>query len=328
MIYPQGKLENLHRQPFFLNSSENIGYVQLDNAEMHLLSSYDGTEVIRLKLFDGANWTTVPVPEWKGSENILITKGEVLYHTRSLKKRLKQGDFVSLSGLKDVLHLIPVGEAEAIYTVSSPLFQSYGKNIENIMSIAAQVEEKDGYTAEHCNRIKSFSLLLGEEMDLGRDMLYNLHFGAQLHDIGKLKIPDSILGKPAALTNEEWQIMRQHTLFGTEIIKDMNLPFLEQAIPIIEQHHERYNGSGYPFGLQKEEIHMGAAIVAVVDSYDAMTSERVYKKARPAEEAIEEIRRNREVLFHPDVVDVFMKKVADFSNAQFSSVALPVGAAQ
>lgn len=279
---------------------------------MHLLSSYDGTEIIRLKLLRNANWTLMPVQAWKGSENLLITQGEVLYQTRNQKKWLQKGDFVSLAGLKEVLHLIPAGEAEVIYTVSSPLFQSYGENIENIMMLASQVEEKDGYTAEHCNRIKSFSLALGEEMGLDRDTLYNLRFGAQLHDIGKVKVPDSILGKPAALTNAEWQIMRQHTLFGTEIIKEMNFPFLERAIPIIEQHHERYNGSGYPYGLQKDHIHIGAAIVAVVDSYDAMTSERVYKKARPAEEAIKEIQCNREILYHPDVVDAFMDKVAEF----------------
>lgn len=314
IIQTQNKLNEIHKEPFVLSRGEHIGCVKFEKIESHLLSSYDGTEIVRVLLGKGSNWTFLPKANTTHLESVLILKGHSTYKNKGVHRELKEGDFLSLTGFSSVIHLVANEATEIIYTTSKPVFENYGATIENVLNLASQVEEKDGYTAEHCNRIKTFSMILGEEMNLDSDSLYSLSFGSQLHDIGKVKVPDNILGKPDKLTAAEWDIMRKHTLYGTEIIRDMNLPFLDNALPIIEQHHERYNGSGYPFGLKKEEIHTGAAIVAVVDSYDAMTSDRVYQKGRSKEEAIEEIQKNREILYHPEVVDAFLDKVDEITS--------------
>lgn len=311
IIYVHDNMLELHKKPFILSKDQHIGYIQSENVDTFLLSSHGNTEIMRVILHGDSFWTIGPSVDWDGQESILVVRGELSYINKNERLTLKEGDFLSLAGLKNVIQLNPKDTAEIIYTISKPIFKQYGNNIKNILSIANKVEEKDGYTADHCNRIKTFSMLIGNHMNFDSEGLYSLRFGSHLHDVGKLKVPDSILGKPSKLTQKEWEIMKQHTLFGSEMIREMNVPSLASSIPVIEQHHERYNGSGYPFGLNKNEIHIGAAVVAVVDSYDAMTSDRVYQKGRTSEEAIEEIQKNREILYHPDVVDAFMDKVEE-----------------
>ena len=174
------------------------------------------------------------------------------------------------------------------------------------MDLAISVEEKDGYTADHCQRIMELSMKVGEKIGLSSEELYTLHIGSFLHDVGKTKIPDCILNKPAKLTNEEYELMKKHTLYGGELLRSTGSPTLIRAATVVEQHHERYNGSGYPFGLKGNEIPLLSSIVGVVDSFDAMTSVRVYSQGRSQEEALEELIRERGRLFNPDVVDAFL----------------------
>lgn len=149
------------------------------------------------------------------------------------------------------------------------------------------------------------SLLVADVMQLSAKELYQLNLGSFLHDIGKIKVPDHVLNKPGKLTDSEWAIMKSHPIYGKIIMEETKFPSLVEAAPIVEQHHERYDGKGYPYGLQKNEILIGASIVSVVDSYDAMTTDRVYRKALSIEEAFSEIQEGKESQFHPDVVDAF-----------------------
>jgi putative nucleotidyltransferase with HDIG domain len=128
--------------------------------------------------------------------------------------------------------------------------------------------------------------------------------GALLHDIGKIGIPDAILRKPGPLTEEEWTIMRQHPRIGYEMLKQID--FLKQAVPIILHHHERFDGRGYPAGLAEDQIPLGARIFAVADTYDAITSDRPYRKGRSHATAVEEVRKGCGTQFDPLVVEALL----------------------
>ncbi|MBD0327573.1 MAG: HD-GYP domain-containing protein, partial [Pyrinomonadaceae bacterium] len=169
--------------------------------------------------------------------------------------------------------------------------------------LAAALETRDRDTHGHSERVVTFSLRLGLELGLDKEQLRALEFGALLHDIGKIGIPDGILRKPAQLTNEEWEQMRQHPLLGQSILR--GIKFLEGAALVVGQHHEKWDGSGYPLGLRGEEIDLNARIFAVADAFDAMISDRVYRAGRSYEEAAEELDRFAGKQFDPTVVAAF-----------------------
>jgi HD-GYP domain-containing protein (c-di-GMP phosphodiesterase class II) len=135
--------------------------------------------------------------------------------------------------------------------------------------------------------VVTYSLRLGREYGLDRRQLKALEFGSLLHDIGKIGVPDSILRKPAKLTDEEWILMREHPLHGQQILR--GIEFLEGAARVVAQHHEKWDGSGYPRGLREDEIDLCARIFAVADAFDAITSDRVYRRGKPYEAAAQEL---------------------------------------
>jgi HD-GYP domain-containing protein (c-di-GMP phosphodiesterase class II) len=172
-----------------------------------------------------------------------------------------------------------------------------------LRALTAALEARDRDTHGHSERVVSFSLRLGLEMRLDAEQTRSLEFGALLHDIGKLGIPDSILRKPARLTEDEWTKMRLHPLLGQRILR--GIEFLEGAARVVAQHHEKWDGSGYPLRLRGEEIDQNARIFAVADAFDAITSDRVYRRGRSYAEAAVEIEANAGTQFDPEVVEVF-----------------------
>ncbi len=172
-----------------------------------------------------------------------------------------------------------------------------------LKALTSALDTRDTETAGHSERVVSFSLQLGREMGLDGERLRSLEFGALLHDIGKIGVPDAILRKPAALDEAEWQKMRLHPLYGQEILRGID--FLEGAGRVVAQHHEKFDGSGYPLGMRGEEIDLGARIFAVADAFDAMTSDRVYRKGRSYELALEELDRCGGAHFDPQVIEAF-----------------------
>jgi len=172
-----------------------------------------------------------------------------------------------------------------------------------VLSLAKTVDAKDSYTGNHSQRLSELALAVGECLGI-TDLAEDLHWGALLHDIGKIGIPDKILNKPGPLTPEEWAIMKQHPLIGAQILEPV--PKLVGAARIVRYHHEWWNGEGYPEGLQGEAIPIGARILAVVDAFSAMTDNRVYRAALPQEAALAELRRCRGTQFDPRIVDAFL----------------------
>src|SRR4051794_32885967 len=156
-------------------------------------------------------------------------------------------------------------------------------------SLSATVDARDAYTAGHSRRVQQLALAIGRELALSQAELELLGHAALFHDIGKLGIPDSILLKPSSLTDAEWEVMASHAAEGASIIN--RLGFLSDAVPAIRHHHERWDGGGYPDGLGGEDIPLGARIIHVADAFDSMLTTRVYRPARPAHEALDELRR-------------------------------------
>ena len=172
-----------------------------------------------------------------------------------------------------------------------------------LKALTAALETRDSETHGHSERVVNFSLRLGREMNLDAEQLRSLEFGSLLHDIGKIGVPDAILRKPAALSESEWVRMREHPLHGQRILR--GIQFLEGASRVVAQHHEKWDGSGYPLGLRDEEIDLNARIFAVADAFDAITSDRVYRRGRSYEEAAAELEEYAGRQFDPTVVEAF-----------------------
>ena len=174
---------------------------------------------------------------------------------------------------------------------------------ETIKALVNTLDARDVETREHSSRVVEYTLAIAREMGIAGKKLDAIKYGAMLHDLGKIGVKDAILHKPGSLTPEEWEEMRKHSKIGYEMLKDVKL--LKDSLPIILHHHERYDGDGYPSGLSKEDIPIGARIFAITDTLDAMTSSRPYRDALPYEVAYEEIAKNSGVQFDPKVVEVF-----------------------
>src|ERR1700675_4962444 len=172
-----------------------------------------------------------------------------------------------------------------------------------LKALTAALETRDAETHGHSERVVTFSLRLGREYGLSRDELKALEFGSLLHDIGKIGVPDSILRKPAKLTEEEWVRMREHPMHGQQILR--GIEFLKGAARVVAQHHEKWDGSGYPLGLREEDIDVCARIFSVADAFDAITSDRVYREGRSYDAAAGELDEWSGRQFDPKVVEAF-----------------------
>ncbi|MBI4463020.1 MAG: HD domain-containing protein [Acidobacteria bacterium] len=178
----------------------------------------------------------------------------------------------------------------------------------SIRTLGAAIDEKDPYTRGHSGRVAKYSVILAEAMGLPEEEVYKIRISAMLHDVGKIGIDDRILKKPTGLTAEEFEVMKQHTIKGANIIRPVAQ--LREMLPGIEYHHESRDGNGYPYGLKSEEIPLMARVIAVADTLDAMTTNRPYQAAMELEMALEKIKALVGKKFDPDVVAALEKAVS------------------
>jgi putative nucleotidyltransferase with HDIG domain len=199
------------------------------------------------------------------------------------------------------------GQTDQLRKRSKDLMAAYAKleesSLEAIESLNATVEAKDHYTAGHSRRVQRIAVAIGEELELPKDRLDPLRLAALFHDIGKLAVPDAVLLKPSKLTEDEFEQIKRHSADGARIVGKFGP--LRATVPIIQHHHERWDGDGYPERLAAGEIPLEAAIVGLADSWDAMTTVRPYSRALTLEEAFAEVRNGRGTQFAPVVVDAF-----------------------
>jgi putative nucleotidyltransferase with HDIG domain len=176
---------------------------------------------------------------------------------------------------------------------------------ETSQALAEAIEMRDPYTGGHTQRVMNYSIAIAEEMGLSREEIEKIRIAAILHDVGKIGIEDSILRKPSGLSDEELKKMMEHPQIGEEIVKKVSS--LKEIAIIIRAHQERFDGRGYPDGLKNGEIPLPARIIAVADTFDAMVTDRPYRKGMSVNSALEELKKNKGIQFDPDVVDAFLR---------------------
>ncbi len=203
------------------------------------------------------------------------------------------------------LFAAPLGQAienARLYTLLK------GQFVDTVTALSEAIEKRDPYTGGHVQRVVLYSLLLGAEMRLGTDELEKLRLASTLHDVGKIAVPDNVLRKPAPLDDHEAAVMQRHTLDGADIVS--RIRELREILPGVRSHHERLDGKGYPDGLTDSQIPASARIIAVADTFDAMTSKRPYREARSPQDAAREILGGAGTQFCPMVVTAFERLMA------------------
>jgi len=213
-------------------------------------------------------------------------------------------------GVEDYL-IKPVDPKELVTTVRSRLERGQQLMLAqmeqayeaSLIMLANAIELRDKYTRGHVERVMRYSMLIAGKLGWTASQMKPLQFGAILHDIGKIYVREDVLRKRSQLSKEEWDEMKEHALIGAGLLQ--NIPYLSEVIPIIYHHHERWDGLGYPDGLAGEDIPQAARIVAVADSFDAMTTVRVYQRASSPQEALGEIMTGSGTRYDPQVVEAF-----------------------
>jgi anti-sigma regulatory factor (Ser/Thr protein kinase) len=215
---------------------------------------------------------------------------------RELRERLALADGQALRAIQD----FRAARREAT-ALAGQLDRAY---LETVAALARAVEARDGSTGDHVERVRRSSMRLADALQLAGEGRRHLEFAAVLHDVGKLGLPDTVLGKPGPLSSEEWASMRQHPEIGRQVLE--GVAFLAPVLDIVATHHERWDGQGYPGRLAGAAIPLAARIIAVADAYDAMTTDRPYRPALPEATARAELERGRGGQFDPQIVDAFL----------------------
>ena len=185
------------------------------------------------------------------------------------------------------------------------LFDTRTAHLQTVIMLANVIETRDPYTAGHLERVRRLALSLAFALNWNPEDIAILEFGAILHDIGKIVVPSQVLKKTAPLTKEEWVLMRQHPVIGAHMLEGVD--HLKAAVPYVLHHHEWWNGSGYPSGLKGELIPREGRLLAIVDAFDAMTTNRPYHSSMSAVDALDELARYRGIYFDPTMVDTFLQ---------------------
>jgi putative two-component system response regulator len=190
-------------------------------------------------------------------------------------------------------------------TVSLRTAQLKDASLEIIWRLTAASEYRDNETGAHIKRMSHYSAAIAQKMGLAKKAIEAILYGAPMHDIGKIGIPDNILLKPDKLDDKEWEVMKQHAIIGDNILKGSKIGYVRMGAMIARTHHEKWDGSGYPYGLKGRQIPLAGRIVALADVFDALTSKRPYKEAFSIEKSYRIIEQGRGNHFDPDVVDAF-----------------------
>ncbi len=239
-------------------------------------------------------WTTIP---------FIFLTGNVSPEDIQLGRSLGVEDYVTKP--IDPRDLAAIVNARLLRVAQVQIAQIGQAYIDTVNVLANAIEGRDPYTRGHVERVASYAHQIAVTLNWPLEQLRTLDFGARLHDIGKIIIPDHVLKKTGPLNEIEWELMKQHPEAGAKIVAEIN--HLRDTLPCILYHHEHWDGSGYPKGLQAKDIPVEGRLLAVVDVYDALTTSRPYHPPRPPEEVIKFLRLKAGVYFDPDMVELFVE---------------------
>ncbi len=291
-IYPEGvfldKIAKTSTQLFLLYKDRNI-------------------EIIRQHIVAGKPFSVDSEGSRSGFEFFFILSGEVKSIER--EKIFKSGSYIKTGPIQGRSFFETITPVDILYITSNSIFEEKSTQLAYWKKMVDSVKEKDQRIEGHGRRIETLAKKIGQAMGLEGQDLFSLIYASFLHDIGKTKIPGEILQKKGPLNEKEWEIVKKHPQWGKEIIEEnlKNIYTEEDVAEIVYQHHENYDGTGYPSGLKGEEIRIEAQILSLLDAFDAMTSERPYQSAKTIPEALEEIKRCSGSQFSPEVVKHFLR---------------------
>ncbi|RNF39679.1 HD-GYP domain-containing protein [Planococcus salinus] len=269
---------------------------------LSLLGRGDGIEIMKQTIPKGNLFALFPSEDASVQEYYYILQGEIELELNGEKVGLAQDDVFSAKNLQETFHFTAKTDVVLLAVSTAPTFHYLSEEINELRKVGEAVEKKDRYTFKHSARVSQYALKTATKMKLRKGRIENLFLASILHDIGKINIPEKVLKKPGKLTDEEFTMVKKHPGDGADMIRKTAYADLAD---IVEQHHERIDGRGYPLGLTGDEILLEAKIIGVCDTFDAMTEDRAYRKAYSANYAMNEIKSLAGIQYDPEVVKAF-----------------------
>lgn len=276
--------------------------VENETTILSLLGRGEGVELLKQTFQKDSLIILFPGEEESVQEFFYILKGEIEAEVDGELINLGPNDFFSAKNLEETVQFKAKTEVSFLSVSTAPAFHYLSNEISELRKVGEAVEKKDPYTYKHSSRVANYAVKTAIKMKLRKTQMENLLLASILHDIGKINIPEEVLKKPGKLTAEEFGLIKKHPGDGADMLRKTAYADLAE---IVEQHHERINGRGYPFGLKDEEILLEAKIIGVCDTFDAMTEDRAYRKAFTAEYAMEEIKSLAGIQYDADVAEAF-----------------------
>jgi len=287
-------------------SAEYIERYSQNSADLSLIGKGGTSEVMIQKISKGSSAFVEPGDIPESMEFFYLLEGNLSLQLEGEQKEVCEGGYFYTHHLTETIHFETTTDVRLLYFSTEPVFRYLSSTIRELSEISKEVEKKDVYTHGHSMRVKDYAIMIARKLNLSKERIENLTYASLFHDLGKIDIPDHILNKPGRLTDDEFKIIQTHPFEG---IKYVEKTYYKNIAEIIHQHHGRLDGSGYPRGLREDEILLEAKIIAVADTYDAMTTDRPYRQALSKEIALKELRNYSGLHYDYNIVNVFAKLI-------------------
>lgn len=271
----------------------------IGTSTLSLLAKKDNFEIMLYEMKADRPNSITPGDSPDLMEFYYILEGAVVIEDGADSVKLEKGNYFYVNNIKETIAVRTIEDTKMLYVSSQPVYNLLYTYTGELRSLLDKSEQKDTYTHNHSNRVQILSVKIVHKLGLSNEINYTIALASLFHDIGKFFIPDEILNKPSRLSDEEFNYIKMHSTYSSELLKGK---FIEDIADIVEEHHERLDGSGYPKGLKGDQIRIEARIIGVADSYDAMTSDRAYRRAMTPKEAIEELKSLAGITYDKDVV--------------------------
>lgn len=283
--------------------NDYIDIFEQKSGALRLLGKGAGAEIMIQTIIANEIVVIEPGENDSAMEFFYILDGKIRFNGIDEHKDIfETGDYFQVNYNNEPAQFETLEDVKLLYFTTQPVFHYLSSTIRELVQLATQVEEKDLYTHGHIERVKEYALKIGESLHLSGDSIEALGFAAIFHDLGKVNVPDEILNKPGKLEAEEFKIIQNHSADGAALVMKT---YYENLGEIIAQHHERIDGSGYPNNLKGHEIKIEAKIIAVADTYDAMTTDRPYRMGLAPIIAVDELQKLKGIHYDIGVVEAF-----------------------
>lgn len=265
---------------------EKHDFLTDDKRDLYLLFEQNGMEIMFQTVYKDSLMWLAPSDKKNTVEFFFIIKGNVTLEDRNGTVKLRENDCFYTKNLKSKILLKSNTDLKILYISTCPVFKHLDSFYDELNYLLDKITEKDEYTKNHCKRVADYCLFLSRKLKCTNEVFDNLVVASLFHDVGKCLIPDEILQKKIKLTEDEFEEIKRHPTYSRKLLSDK---FSEDILKITSEHHERLDGSGYPYGLSGSQLSLEVRIIAVADCFDAMTTVRPYNRLKSFQEAADEL---------------------------------------